>query len=42
MKLYTYRQMADMVLKYADFLSEDEKDMIMGGTALKIFKSLNL
>lgn len=42
MKLYTYRQMADMVIKYADFLSEDEKDMIMGGTALKIYKSFSL
>lgn len=41
LKHYTYQQMIDMVVKYADFLSEDEKDMIMGGTALKIFKAFN-
>jgi predicted TIM-barrel fold metal-dependent hydrolase len=40
-KQYTYQQMIDIIVKYADFLSEQEKDMIMRGTALKIFKAFN-
>lgn len=38
---YTYPQMIDMIVKYADFLSEDEKDMVMGGTARKVYTALN-
>jgi predicted TIM-barrel fold metal-dependent hydrolase len=36
LKFYTYPQMAEMVLTYADFLSEAEKDLIMGENALRV------
>jgi predicted TIM-barrel fold metal-dependent hydrolase len=36
LKFFTYRQMADMILTYTSFLSEEEKDLIMGGNALRI------
>jgi predicted TIM-barrel fold metal-dependent hydrolase len=40
LKFYTYKEMADMVLSYADFLSGEEKELIMRGNALKIFTGL--
>jgi predicted TIM-barrel fold metal-dependent hydrolase len=36
LKFFTYRQMADMILTYSSFLSEEEKDLIMGGNALRV------
>jgi predicted TIM-barrel fold metal-dependent hydrolase len=41
LKQYTYQQMADMVITYADFLSETEKDLIMGGNALRILSGFH-
>jgi predicted TIM-barrel fold metal-dependent hydrolase len=38
LKMYTYRQMID-VIKKASFLSEDDKKLILGGNALRIFWS---
>lgn len=37
MKFYTYRQMAEMFIDHADFLSEAEKDRLMGGNALRVY-----
>lgn len=42
LKFYTYNEMADMIIKYADFLSENEKKMIMSDNALKVFSGLSL
>lgn len=36
LKSYTYRQMADMFLNHAGFLSETDKDLIMGENALRV------
>jgi predicted TIM-barrel fold metal-dependent hydrolase len=36
LKSYTYGQMADMI-DYADFLTEKDKDLIMGENALRVF-----
>lgn len=40
LKFYTYQQMVDMVPRYASFLSETEKDLIMGGNALRLLFKL--
>ena len=37
MKVLTYRQMVDMVIKHAVFLSEDQIRLIMGANALRVF-----
>lgn len=40
LKFYTYKQMADIILSYADFLNLEEKKMIMSGNAMRIFTAL--
>lgn len=41
-KSYTYKEMVDMVVNYADFLSEKDKDLIMGENALRVLTGLKL
>jgi len=40
LKYYSYQEMSDMILTYADFLNDTEKTMIMYGNALKVFSGL--
>jgi predicted TIM-barrel fold metal-dependent hydrolase len=37
LKLHTYAQMVQLVSDHADFLSEADKDLILGGNALRLF-----
>lgn len=37
LKLYTYSQMVAFVSEHADFLGDDDKDLILGGNALRVF-----
>ena len=33
----TYRQSLDFIRRHCDFLSQDEKDLILGGNAARLF-----
>ena len=36
MRFWTYRQCIDQIRKYSDFLSEQERNMVLGGTVARL------
>jgi predicted TIM-barrel fold metal-dependent hydrolase len=39
MRFWTYRQNIDLIRTYSDFLSERERDLILGGTVARLLGS---